>query len=130
SSKNTMVIACPRLRASLIFLSLVKPGPKLSASAPLNQLSMDMLRTRGRDWPANSPVEAMHGYLLSPGHRQIPGLFAAYCHSGLFFRSFTSQWLGFEPSLFGFPVQVISPTGFQSPADTHAEGTLSELSST
>src|SRR6516164_6189653 len=78
SSRNTRVIAGPGQRTSPAFLYTVKPAPPmLAASAPLNQLSIDMLRTRGSDCPAKSPVEGMHGYLLSPGHLQMPGLFPA-----------------------------------------------------
>src|SRR5437773_2181932 len=87
SSTNTMVIAGPGFRTSFIFLYFTHPTPPklaLSASWPLNQLSIDMLRTRGKDWPLSGPDRAIHGYLLSPGHLQIPALFPQYGHSGLF----------------------------------------------
>src|SRR5664279_3403892 len=86
SSTKTMVIEGPGRSTSLIFLYLVypaHPGNKL-ASWPLSQLSIDMLRTRGKDWPAKGPDVTVQGYWLSPGHRQMPALFPQYGHNGLF----------------------------------------------
>src|SRR5438309_8857317 len=89
SSRNTMVSAGPGFRTWVIFLYLSHPAPPrpaLSASRPLNQLSMEMLRTRGKDWPLFGPDEAMHGNWSSPGHRQMPALFPQYGHNGLSLR--------------------------------------------
>src|SRR5207249_2701062 len=47
SSRNTMVIAGPGFSTCPALEYLIYPGPKPSASLPLNQLSMDMLRCRG-----------------------------------------------------------------------------------
>ena len=70
-----MVFEGPGVKTWPTFLYLVNPGPKLSASLPLNQLSIEMLRCRGKDCPALGPPEGTQGYLSSPGHRQMPVLF-------------------------------------------------------
>src|SRR5947207_8144200 len=116
---------------SLYFNHPLPPRPALSASAPLNQLSIDTLRTRGNDRPFSVPDGTMHGYLSSPGHRQIPALFPQYCHRGLFLIvTSASQLYRFEPSVTGFPNQLMSLTGSQSSGPRQADGILSELSST
>src|ERR1041385_7000645 len=73
SSRNTMVRAGPGLRTWLVrlyFSQPTPPKPASSASDPLNQLSMEMLRCRGNESPALAPVEGTQGNLSSPGHRQ------------------------------------------------------------
>src|SRR5215813_13571189 len=94
SSRNRIVIAGPGFTTWVILTYLSHPAPPkpaLSASAPLNQLSMDMLRTRGRACPFNSPEGAMQRYLSSAGHRHMPALFPQYGHRGLFFNVLMSQ---------------------------------------
>src|SRR5690349_350452 len=98
----------------------------------LNQLNIEILRCRGKAWPLNGPEGAMHEYLLSAGHRQMPTLLPQYGHSRLFFMTTSVfQLFALIPSVTGFPVQLISRSyGIQSvPAYPQAVGTLSVLSS-
>src|SRR5215475_2885641 len=76
SSRNTMVMAGPGLMTWFNLLYLVYPLQPVNASASilLNQLSIEILRCRGKVWPLNGPEAAMHGYCESAGQRQIPRL--------------------------------------------------------
>src|SRR3974390_69212 len=124
SSRNTQVIEGPGCTTWLIFLYLKNPAQpvKESASLLLNQLNIEILRTRGNTWPLARTTD------LSAGHFQIPGLFPQYGHKRLCFRSWLiSQLLAFEVKSKSPVTQIDLYSGV--PTLPQAEGTLSPLSS-